>query len=286
MTSAGNRPAGTLGVIHVPKSGGSALRAALGQIPGCYTGPLYFDEAHFGLTVLADAVPSPNRETITDVSDLADVVSAHRVVIGHYAAKSLLGAGCGSLALQVREPRARLLSLYTFWRSASDSDRASWGDWGSELMSRADLPLGRFLSCPEVWPAVDNVVTRQTMGYRLSRRSVFGRRSIPSSLYEDFRCRVSIVEWSSRSEDFLAKICAHLGILTWPALDRVNITEGRADEQSVDEATLKQIMRLTRADRTFLDRLSRDGLLPRRSAVDLDSEFEVTAGRLGFRLSG
>lgn len=29
---------GCLGVLHVPKTGGSALRVALSQVPGCYIG--------------------------------------------------------------------------------------------------------------------------------------------------------------------------------------------------------------------------------------------------------
>jgi hypothetical protein len=278
------RASGCLGVIHVPKCGGSAVRAVLGQIAGCYTGPLYFDEDFFGRASLAEAVPSPNRESIASLSELTDVVAGHRLVMGHYGASTLVESGCDSLAMEVREPRARLLSLYRFWRAQAESERASWGPWGNELIARADRPLNEFLSCPEVWPAVDNVVVRQTMGFR-TRRRVFGRRpSPPAAAYEEFRRRVSIVEWSSRSDEFLERICGQLGESTWPDLGRVNTTEMGSGVQQIDAATMHLLRRLTSVDRSFLDRLSKDGILRRRSAADLDSEFEATAERMDFEL--
>src|ERR1700733_11194164 len=100
-----------LGVIHLPKSGGSSLRVALAQLPGGYSGPFYFDERLFGSRAFVEGIRSPNREAIAMPKDLRAIAESHRVVIGHYCAASLLEAGCTELAIQVREPRARLLSL-------------------------------------------------------------------------------------------------------------------------------------------------------------------------------
>ena len=121
------------------------MRSALSQLPGFYGEPVYLDVAHFGSAGLAGRVPGARQREIAGPGDLGDVVRGHRLVIGHYAAASLLDAGCTGLAVQVREPRSRVLSLYRFWQENPAEERAGWGPWGSDLVALADRPLGEFL---------------------------------------------------------------------------------------------------------------------------------------------
>jgi hypothetical protein len=232
-----------------------------------------------------NAVPPPNRNTVATTMELADVVRSHRLVMGHYGAPSLFAAGCESIAVQVREPRARLLSLYRFWGAQSDRERVSWGDWGTELISKADLPLDKFLACREVWPATENPLFRLTLGRRSSAGRLIGRRLVLSSAYREFRRTEPIVEWSFRSDAFLERICDRLEISeAVPVLGRENETE-RPDEQQIIDGPVRTLLaHQTAVDRALLDRLCSDRVLIRRSSADLDREFEAAADRLGFIL--
>ncbi|HWG74101.1 MAG TPA: hypothetical protein VG184_08605 [Acidimicrobiales bacterium] len=274
--------------MHVPKSGGSAMRSALAQLPGCYAGPYYYDRVHFGTDDLGQAVPEPNKATIVESGRLAEVVGAHRLVIGHYAAPSLMAAGCAALAVQVREPRSRVLSLYRYWQTEPAHERPRWGAWGSDLVARADRPLGEFLRSPAVWPAVSNAISRQLLVDRTTstaRRAACLRRwAVVSGSYHRLRRSLRVVEWSQRSDAFLARICAVVGVEAVPALERENVTEPLADHQVIDQATHGLLLRLTRADSHLLERLAADGLLMRRTKQDLDLDFAGTAERLGFHL--
>jgi hypothetical protein len=103
-------------------------------------------------------------------------------------------------------------------------------------------------------------------------------------LYSDFRRRLSIVDWTAHSQQYLERICEHLGSSTLPPLGRENPTEVTGAEQRIDSGTVRLLGRLTSVDRLFLDQLCADGALARRSKADLDEEFETTATRLEFRL--
>lgn len=274
-----------LGVVHVPKSGGSSLRKALAQISGCYTGPLYFDHSPFGSDSMAEAVPTPNQETIAKPSDLAEIANGHRLIIGHYSGPSLLTAGCDSIAIQVREPRSRILSLYRYWQAQPESVRASWGPWGRDVITRADLPLKEFLSTRATAPAVNNAIARQILGYRqgIWRRISLQATNI-SRIYCKLKPKLSVVNWSSQSERFLEQICEKLGTETVPTLPRLNVTQVTAEEQKIDDETSDLLRRLTNLDRSLIGRLSADSFLPRRTSTDLDLEFETDATELGFSL--
>ncbi|MFZ0667400.1 MAG: hypothetical protein WAM97_16720 [Acidimicrobiales bacterium] len=264
-----------LGVVHIPKCGGSAVRSALAQLEGCYATPLYFDAVHFGTEELRRGIPEPNSDLIANPDQLAAAVSASRLVVGHYSADSLLSAGCAGLAVQVREPRSRILSLYRFWEGQSAEERAGWGMWGSLLVDRAQLPLAQFLACPDVWPAIDNGISRQLLGVRRWRRYP-GRPLEPSLM---------VVEWSSQSTAFVERIADALGAAEAPTLLRENVTSVAGESQVIDRSALARLRQLTRFDRRALTALSRHGHLTARPDEALEREFHESAERLGFRIS-
>jgi hypothetical protein len=272
-----------MGVVHVPKTGGMALRLALLEIPGSYGGPLYSDVEFFGDKIYLENTPSPKLETVASVADLGLVVSNHSLVVGHYAASSLLEAGCTTIAVQVREPRSRVLSLYRYWRSLPDSEITGWGLWGEHVARQAQLlPLKGFLQAPQVWPAVDNLIARQVFGFRRTRLGILGGSRSPSRSYARLADRLSVVEWSSRSDTFVERICEYMGESTVPALRRENATETVGEEQRLDPETVRLLERFTFVDRLFLERLTEHGLLSRRTPEELDEDFRATAARLNF----
>jgi len=276
-----------LGVLHIPKTGGVALRDALDGLPGCYTGPFYFDKEHFGSVVMTQAIPSPSHERIAKAADLAEIIREHSLVIGHYSTEVLWNAGCVSLAVQFREPRARIISLYRYWQAQLPSVRSSWGRWGSRVIAKADLPFKDFLSSPEVWPAVDNAMARQTLRYNQAEgHHAIALGSGVEATYSEFVSTLAAADWSCHSESFLERLCEHIGVSAVPDLGRANSTEVAGEEIKIDDATFELLRHLTRMDSLLLEGLMSDGLLPRRSAADLDSEFETAATKLGFQLGG
>ena len=280
---------GCLGVIHVPKSGGTAVKRSLGDVFSVYTGPLYYDSAHFGADHLLEGLPPHHAEEVGTVPDLSQIVKSHRAIIGHYAGSTLLAAGCTALAVQVREPRSRLLSLYRYWEGQTPEENREWGVWGSKVVEEARGPLKEFLQSKQVWPATDNAVSRQVA----SKGSPFpplrrGRTDsvwrFPPSRYRAVGKALLVAHWDDQSSDFLAKIGQFIDVQDLPALTRENATQVRGETQEIDRETLHLLDRLTRADSQLLSRLMSDGLLERRSSARLDREFADCAERLGFRV--
>jgi hypothetical protein len=267
------------------------MRKALGEIARAYTGPLYYDRAHFGSEHLLEGLSKGHADQVASVSDLSAVARVHRVIIGHYSAATLLAAGCTALALQVREPRSRLLSLYRFWEAQSPEEKRSWGRWGSDLVEEAQRSLKEFLGSAQVWPATDNAVSRQVAAGGDSLQSGRQRHAEASqwftaSGYRSVRRSLVVVGWADQSSDFLTRICDVAGAKEVPVLMRENTAAVHGEPQEIDAGTLHLLERLTREDSMLLGQLMADGHLQPRSGPELDREFLASAERLGFRVMG
>lgn len=277
-----------MGVVHVPKSGGSALRSALSELPRCYTGPFYYDVQHFGSRAMADALPRKKRKEVATIRRLRRVTATNRAATGHISAYSFLGAGCGTIAVQLREPRARLLSLYRYWQSRPADVISGWGRWGDEVASKSTHSLVEFLADGAVWPVVDNAMSRQLLcdgrddTARKMRRHLgwggWGRR------YRRLRPYLTVVDWANDSERFLDRLWTTMSAEATPVLRKENVTEVGGEPQILDGRVLRTLRSLTSYDGQLLAALMHDGLLPPRSAGDLETEFRTTAERLRFEL--
>ncbi len=246
---------GCLGVMHIPKTGGSALRTSIAALDGSYTGPLYFDALHFGSPSWVDHIPPTNRETIVEGSDqLRGIVRRHQVLIGHFHLATILAAGCTGVAFQVREPRARILSLYRYWQAQPQSVRDSWGGWG-HVVTSSDLPLAEFLRRQDVVPAVRNAIATQVLGQLGCRPREHQLRPVVDATCRALGEGTSIVEWSVDSERFLERICQTVGTPNVPALLRENVTRVVGQEQVLDVELLGRLHDLTDVDRPLLARL-------------------------------
>ena len=145
--------------MHIPKTSGSALVAALAT-DGADT-VRGFDRSIFGGFDDFATLASPITATIA--FSPADLPSQPSLVAGHFALSTLRAAyPTAPLFTLWREPRSRLLSHWLYWRALTDADTAAWGTWAERLRS-ARLPLADFLDCPAVACQTDNVVTRMLL---------------------------------------------------------------------------------------------------------------------------
>jgi hypothetical protein len=279
---------GTLGVVHVPKSGGIAVRTALQELDRSHAASPYFDR-ELVANVDVGILPASTRVDFVDDAHLREICGDHRLVMGHYSAPLLLESGCQSLALQVREPRARVLSLYRYWQSRPDEVLDEWGEWGRTALASARSSLPEFLCSKHIWPATDHAIARQVLlrttppEARAARRLT--RRELRGKGYETVRARLAIVEWASESQRFVDRIYAFLDEDADVAVHRENETPTGREVEVLDTKSRRILDRRVRFDRELEQRLMDDGLLEQRSATELDAEYEETAERLGITLS-
>lgn len=287
--------------MHIPKTGGTAVRALLapfstepawaetGPTEGLGTGP-YFDQSMIEGVRVAE-LPEPRRRQFVTRRQLRELCAASTLLMGHYSAQRLLDAGCVQLATLVREPRARLASLYRYWESVADDELAAWGPWGAAAISAARHPLRRFLVAPGAWPATHNAMACQLLLRSAGRRSERSERLIARALggrpYQRLCLHLVIAEWSGSSVRFVQRVSSLVTGTSQPepVADRVNETLVAGEPQDLDAACRDLLDERTALDRLVLDHLARDGFVPRRSPADLDDEFETTAAKLGFRLT-
>jgi hypothetical protein len=279
---------GALGVVHIPKTGGTAIRSALHDAIGVGAGSAYFD-ATMVAGVDVQRLPEPTKSRFAAKGQLRSICRSNEVVMGHFSAPALLSAGCRGFAVQLREPRARLLSLYRYWQSQSEAALASWGPWGQQTVASARLPFDQFLQMTTVWAAIDNAMARQLVvgavpqspgeAHRLTTRALQGKE------WKRIVDGLAIAEWASDSQRFADRICMTLDVEP-VAVKTENITVAVGEAQVIDRDCRDRLSELTRLDQIVLDRLMHTGALRPRTASDLESEFTLAAGRLGFEVAG
>lgn len=116
------------------------------------------DTANFccGFTAF-DELDEPRRESLLVDEWELDALVRSKVVFGHFCLPTLLKVSPPrSVATVLREPRARLLSLYTWMRLTRAFD--GWQPYRPDVY--AMRPLDEFLSEPQIAPIVDSVLCR------------------------------------------------------------------------------------------------------------------------------
>jgi hypothetical protein len=155
--------------------------------------------------------------TPEDVLDLGKAA----VVLGHFRLSTLTQvAPCEFIATILREPRARLLSQYLFWRT-----QAHDGSVRFPPRDHARRPLGEFLSEPSVAQATDNLLCRMLLE---------PDPRIPSSGF------IPPGDLEALASDAAAKLDAlgfvgvlELGDMVWQGLSRLFEVTVTPDEQNV-----------------------------------------------------
>ena len=150
----------SLGVLHIPKTAGSSLIEAIVRALQPSTAVSGFDRALFG-GFTAFATLSPSLQSAIHHNP-AQIPPAH-LLAGHMALSTLRQADPSRQVITVlREPIARLLSHWLFWRGHTDEQLASWGAWADQVrLSR--LPLEAFLAAPTLACQHDNLCLRMLL---------------------------------------------------------------------------------------------------------------------------
>jgi hypothetical protein len=149
--------------LHVPKSGGTSIYAALRAArPDLSLSAKSNDTSTFcyGFTAFDELRPEARETLLVEESEL-DALARSDVVFGHFALPTLLRvAPPESIAAVLREPRTRLLSFYT-WQRLTPGLFEPWRPYRPEV--EALRPLDDYLSEPGIAPEVDNVVCRMLL---------------------------------------------------------------------------------------------------------------------------
>ncbi len=149
--------------MHVPKTGGLSIHEALERaLPPAWLSPKRWDSSFFAAGFEAfDQLTGDARQRVVADGDL-DCLAEARVISGHFCLENLERvAPAGAVATVLREPRARLLSLYTYWRLTP-----GLREWFHPYVVMSDLarrPLDDFLAEPQIAGATDNQVCRMLL---------------------------------------------------------------------------------------------------------------------------
>ncbi len=148
--------------VHVPKSAGSSVKNAVAaRCDPATVASCELDRVLFGGFDRYDELPARIRATIA--VDGADALSGFDVVMGHFGVASLRPHfDLSEMMTVLREPRSRLLSLYTFWRGWTPERHADWDPYDASRRA-VTASWGAFLTDPSIASQTDNVVARMLL---------------------------------------------------------------------------------------------------------------------------
>ena len=150
----------SLAFMHVPKTSGQALTIGLHEaLPTTHYLNCY-DRGFFGALRSCETIlPFPPHQ----VHDALPPASGIEFVAGHITYSTLIqGRPEARFMTVLREPRSRILSLWTFYRSTSDEAIADLAAFG-RVVGLARLPLVEFLSHLEAACHTDNEYVRMLL---------------------------------------------------------------------------------------------------------------------------
>lgn len=266
--------------LHFPKAAGTSVRAAFGAYyPAERTVPWSFDRMLFGAFDRLDDV----REPVFLGSDTD--LQGYDYMEGHWSLPSILAAfEPADVVCIVREPRARLLSHYTFWRSWPPFMHELWEPY--RAAEHAQRPLSEFLSDPAVAHQADNLCTRLLLGEH-PLAPLDGFISDPDAAAAEACARIDSLGYADvleRGADMYAGLEAWFGSpLSRERLNETDLSGG--EPVDIGDFTARPTMELVHA-RTAADRLvwthvaTRRGLAAGAAADLADSVFAASVGRI------
>jgi len=147
--------------LHIPKSAGSSVHSALqAALPPGSLAPQRTDLSIFCNFEDFELMRPEARSQIAVCPSEVQSLGRYRAVSGHFSLATLLQiADASSICTVLREPRARLLSLYMYWRTPGTTE--FWAPYHTAGYARQ--PLWKFLSEPVLAPAIDNQVCRMLL---------------------------------------------------------------------------------------------------------------------------
>jgi hypothetical protein len=148
-----------LGFLHVPKTAGMSLRQALGStLDANDIAPWDLDSTVFGPFRNFESLWTPIRNRI--FLGTPDALRGYRAIMGHFSLTLLQQVvDASDIAIFLREPRARLLSLYRYWRSWSEAEHQNWEPYRTSRLA-VSHDMVTFLRAPQAAAATDNGLVR------------------------------------------------------------------------------------------------------------------------------
>jgi len=266
--------------LHFPKAAGTSVRAAFAAYYTTeQTVPWSFDRMLFGAFERLDEV----REPV--FLGTAEQLQGYDYMEGHWSLPTILDAFVpADVVCVVREPRARLLSHYTFWRS--------WPQWMHDLWEpypaakHAQRPLSEFLSDPAAAHQADNLTTRLLLG-RHPLAPLDGFIADPAAAAAVACARVDSLGYADvleRGDQMYAGLEAWFGSpLSRERLNETDLSDGEPVDVAdfTNRATMELVHARTAADRVVWAHVAGLRGLDAGAAADLaDSVFAASVGRI------
>ena len=147
--------------MHIPKSAGSSIHAALtAALPPGSMASCRCDTSVFCVFDDFELLRPEARALVATNRDEVQALSRFRAVSGHFTLPTLLQiTSASSVATILREPRARLLSLYASWRTPSLT--VFFAPY--RAFDTAQCPLPEFLSKTQLALSIDNQLCRMLL---------------------------------------------------------------------------------------------------------------------------
>ncbi len=184
---------------------------------------------------------------------LLDRVRRCALVWGHYDVPSINRLGNDRFTFTLlREPRARILSLYYYWRGQASLD-LGWKGMNQPVLAAQRLTLAEFLNTedPMITDYIDNFYVRRLTGQYASGNDTDPLAEAPDKWKAAALQALERFDYVGLTEDTqgaMAKLAALLGFPAPQRVPRVNVTQGDREPAHGPEveATLE---RLTWMDR-------------------------------------
>jgi hypothetical protein len=175
------------------------------------------------------------------------------LVWGHYDAPSIARLGEGRFTFTfLRDPAARIVSLYRYWRAQSALD-LGWNGMNQPVLAAQRLSLAEFLATDDPWilDYIDNFYVRRLTGLYASGAAIDPLVADPEGALRRARATLARFDFVGLTEDTggsLARLGAMLGFTPPPRPPRVNVTRGDGGVDGSDPALRASLARLTRLD--------------------------------------
>jgi Protein of unknown function (DUF1232) len=231
--------------LHLEKTGGMAVTEVL----AAQFHPLQID---------ADPRRAFPPHVLTPLPPfLLERVRRCALVWGHYDVPSIRRLGDGRFTFTLlREPKARILSLYLYWRGQAALD-LGWNGMNQPVLAAQSLSLAEFLATNDPWilDYIDNFYVRRLTGQYCS----FGRRDPLRAAPEEWLAQALLalegfdfVGLSEDSDGAIARLSRLLGFAAPPLVPRVNVTRSEYRvSPGADPDVAAALDRLTRLDQVI-----------------------------------
>jgi hypothetical protein len=243
--------------LHLEKTAGMSVVAAL--------------SAHFHpLQIDADLRRAFPPHVLTPLPPfLLDRVRRCALVWGHYDLPSIERLGPGRFTFTfLRDPAARIVSLYQYWRAQAALD-LGWNGMNQPVLAAQRMTLAEFLETDDPWilDYIDNFYVRRLTGQYASTQPSDPLADDPDRWLNAALIALGRLDFIGLTEDTahsLAQLADRLGFAVPAAAPRLNVTRptpGAGDGDAHCPRVRAALTRLTRLDRAVYAE-ARDRLRP------------------------